>query len=144
MVFIYCKFIINDVLVGFLLTWHKLESFGKRGSLLRKIPHHIGLQASLWAFSCLMTDRKSIPLGEVLSLGKWSCIIKKNKQNWASHEGKTRRQHSSMAYASVPVSKVLPCLHSCSDCTPGCTGLLRWNNSFPIQVYFGHAILSQQ
>lgn len=45
-----------------------------------------------------------------------------------------------MAYASVPVSKFLSCLHSCSDCTPGCTGLLRWNNSFPIQVYFDHAI----
>lgn len=41
-------FIIDIKGVHFMLICHKLESFGKRGSKLRKRLQNIGLKATLW------------------------------------------------------------------------------------------------
>lgn len=82
-----------SMLVNLMLTWHKLKSFGKRDSKLRKCLHNFCYRHD----GCGRTEPLCRPWAGGPGFYK--------KAGWLSHgdQGSTH-----MAYASVPASRFLP------------------------------------
>ena len=125
-----CTMLWNTVFVlgSLLSTLHKLQLSEKREPQLKTCFHKVGLEASL----CWSSSEGSAHSGWCHS---WAgCPGLCNKADWASHREQVRKQHSSMASASVPT------LHVPALTSRWCTTIYR----FPLQVAFGHGVSSQQ
>lgn len=113
------KLWLPTVLVSFSSVWHKLESFGKRDSKLRKSLHNIDLKATLWSiFGWLMVDMGGPnSLWAVPFLSWWSWCLEKS--GWVNSGEKTRKQNFSVASTSVSASKPITSSKICARTCPG-------------------------
>lgn len=94
------------VLAGFKSIWHKLESFGKRESQLRKFP-----PAQAWPMGKIVVHfsdccGRAQPTMVLWPLCWWSWVLK--KAVWVRHGYQASKQSSFMVFTSVAVSRFQP------------------------------------
>lgn len=127
---------------GYLMSiQQELESFRKRGYLVRKCPHETGLWGSLWAFSWLMIDdEEPNSLWAVPPLGwRFGWYMIKAKQAM-----KTKSVRGSLPW---PVLQIVP-PGSFTIWVPALTpfddelwyGSVNWNKPFLSLIVYGNEI----
>lgn len=121
------------VLASLMSAWHTLKSSEKRDPQLRKclgeapaVDMRVGHPLNL-----RLTGRaQAIVSGTILGLAILGPIRKQAEQ--------AHKQHPSIASASAPASKLLPCFFSCSDFLQGWSAIWKYSLSKPLLVTDSH------
>lgn len=122
------------------LTWHTLESFGKREAQLRNWLHQRVLWAYLWEHFLDYLLRAQFTVGSATTTHDVLDCIRKQIKPW----GQAREHCSSMVSASVPSSG--SCLSSCLEVLPWLPFVMHCYNleakiSLPSLSYFWSAFV---